>query len=165
MDDMPPRLWFAITLILTVLWIGCRIRVGILKRRYAGGGRLRQIGNNLELGYALRGLIVACVLAAVGMVRFDLSFFWAWIAAINIATVAFYGWDKLAAVLAVFRVPESTLHVMSAVGGSVGGLVGQDLFNHKVRDAKRGFRFVQWTIIGFHIAMVAVYVRTRSGQT
>ena len=44
--------------------------------------------------------------------------------------------DKLKAKRGAWRIPESTLMAVAAVGGSVGSLIGMQLFRHKTRHIK-----------------------------
>lgn len=56
---------------------------------------------------------------------------WAAVVLINLLTLLIYGADKLAAIRAWQRVPESTLLVFGLVGGWPGAICGQQLFRHK----------------------------------
>lgn len=51
--------------------------------------------------------------------------------AINVATLISFGIDKLKAKRAKWRIPEATLLMMAAVGGSVGAWAGMKLWHHK----------------------------------
>ena len=55
---------------------------------------------------------------------------------INVATFFVYGIDKRKARLNRWRIPESTLLLLAAVGGSVGALLGMKLFRHKTKHRK-----------------------------
>ena len=55
---------------------------------------------------------------------------------INIATAIIYGWDKLCAIKRWWRVPEITLLVFAAIGGSIGALLGMRIFHHKTLHLK-----------------------------
>ena len=52
-------------------------------------------------------------------------------AIINVVAVIIYGWDKLCAIRKWWRVPELTLLLIAAMGGSVGALAAMRLFHHK----------------------------------
>lgn len=56
--------------------------------------------------------------------------------AVNLITFAVYGIDKYKAVKNKWRVPESTLILLAVVGGSLGALVGMNLFHHKTKHVK-----------------------------
>ena len=62
----------------------------------------------------------------------------AWLVCINAATFAVYGADKRRARRGAWRVPERTLFLLSAIGGSVGALLGMRVFHHKT--LHRSFR-------------------------
>lgn len=52
---------------------------------------------------------------------------------LNIVTFLIYGWDKLAAKMKWWRIPEKTLLSLALLGGSVGALCGMCLFRHKTK--------------------------------
>ncbi len=55
---------------------------------------------------------------------------------INIITWMMYGLDKWKAKSGKWRIPERTLLLVTALGGSAGALVAMLLFRHKTRKAK-----------------------------
>lgn len=57
-------------------------------------------------------------------------------AIINIVAMVVYGWDKLCAIRKWWRVPELTLLIIAAIGGSVGALIAMRLFHHKTLHLK-----------------------------
>lgn len=54
-------------------------------------------------------------------------------AIVNAAALAAMGIDKLKAIKQLWRIPEKTLFLLAAIGGSVGALIGMYLFRHKIR--------------------------------
>lgn len=56
-----------------------------------------------------------------------------WLLAVNFVTFCTFWWDKRSAKKGRWRVRESTLLWMSAVGGAAGGLLAMRLFHHKTR--------------------------------
>ena len=61
----------------------------------------------------------------------------AWyLAIVNIAAFAVYGWDKLCAIKKRWRVPERTLLALALVGGSIGALLAMRIFRHKTLHLK-----------------------------
>ena len=54
-----------------------------------------------------------------------------WLIAINLATLLTYGYDKSIAGTGKWRVPERTLLLLAATGGTVGAYLGMRLFHHK----------------------------------
>lgn len=55
---------------------------------------------------------------------------------INVATFLIYGLDKWKAQHGQWRIPESTLLALAAVGGSVGAWVGMKVWHHKTLHKK-----------------------------
>ncbi|MCR4994022.1 MAG: DUF1294 domain-containing protein [Bacteroidales bacterium] len=58
---------------------------------------------------------------------------------INIVTFIAYGVDKWKAQHDRWRIPEATLLLLAAIGGSIGAWAGMKTFHHKTLHAK--FRF------------------------
>ena len=58
---------------------------------------------------------------------------------INVLTFLLYGIDKWKAKRARWRIPESVLLGMAAIGGSVGAWLGMRVWHHKTQHAK--FRY------------------------
>ena len=56
-----------------------------------------------------------------------------WLAAVNLATLAVYGIDKAKAKRGAWRIPERTLFLLPLLGGSLGALLGMQLFRHKTQ--------------------------------
>lgn len=57
-----------------------------------------------------------------------------WLICLSIVTLIFYGYDKLQSVWGGWRVPELVLHLLSLMGGFVGGYLGRRLFRHKTQE-------------------------------
>lgn len=81
-------------------------------------------------GRALTLALLLMLLLLAGGVRPPLV---AWLAGISAATLAFYGYDKVAAQAGRFRVPERVLLGLALIGGTPGALLGMLLFHHKTR--------------------------------
>ena len=56
--------------------------------------------------------------------------------AVNLFTLAVYGFDKYRAKVHRERIPEAALIGLALVGGSIGALAGMRLFRHKIRKRK-----------------------------
>lgn len=52
---------------------------------------------------------------------------------INIVAFSLMGIDKSKAKRKVWRIPEKTLFLSAAIGGSVGAIIGMYFFHHKTR--------------------------------
>ena len=60
----------------------------------------------------------------------------AWLVFINIFTFAAYALDKYKAVDHAWRIPERTLILLAAIGGSVGALSAMYIVRHKTKHNK-----------------------------
>ena len=90
---------------------------------------------------------------------------WAYLAAVNGATLLAYARDKRAARLSHRRTPELALHALALAGGSPAALIARPIFHHKT--LKRPFRAVFWAIIVFQALGVgawALWWATRAGH-
>lgn len=65
-----------------------------------------------------------------------MSFLTYYLAGINFITWAAYGLDKGRAKAGKWRVPERTLLILTAVGGSIGALAAMLMFRHKTKKPK-----------------------------
>ena len=132
-----------------------RFQVGISRRRAAGEVRFRHWARYTIVGMTVSGVLA--VWLAVGLGRPVLV---SWLVGTNVVAVAFYGWDKLAAYLAVARVPERSLHLMALAGGTIGAFVAQNVFHHKTK--ARPFQLRFWGVVALQAAVLAVYANTQS---
>ena len=64
---------------------------------------------------------------------FYIELFIYYILAINVITFVVYGIDKLKAKKGWWRIPEATLLILAAIGGSIGAWCGMILFRHKTK--------------------------------
>lgn len=55
---------------------------------------------------------------------------------INVAAFAIYGIDKYKARKSLWRIPEAWLLALAAVGGSIGALIGIQVWHHKTLHKK-----------------------------
>ena len=103
----------------------------------------------VPIAFAMSFLIALAALAAVGWLEIS------WLAlyyGASIITYRCYSRDKTAAQNAGRRTPESTLHLLSLVGGWPGALIAQVLLRHKTR--KPSFLVGYWfTVIVNCIAL------------
>ena len=82
-----------------------------------------------------------------------------YLAAVNVVAFAVYGADKRRAKKGKRRVPEKTLFLLAAIGGSVGALAGMYAFRHKTRH----WYFV-WGIPAILAAQMALAVWLAAGK-
>ncbi len=74
----------------------------------------------------------------------------AWYAVLGIITYGMYAKDKAAAQSGDWRTPESTLHLLSALGGWVGAMVAQTYLRHKSQ--KPEFRITYYLTVIINLA-------------
>ena len=72
--------------------------------------------------------------------------------AINVITLIVYGIDKHKAKRGKWRIPEATLLMLAAVGGSVGAILATRIWHHKTLHAK--FKYGLPLILLAQIALV-----------
>jgi uncharacterized membrane protein YsdA (DUF1294 family) len=75
---------------------------------------------------------------------------------INTITYVLFWIDKRAAESGLTRIPEKTLLMASALGGSAGAVLAQQRFRHKTQ--KQPFKSLLYGIITSQIALIATYV-------
>ena len=85
--------------------------------------------------------------------------FWIGILILNVVTFFVYGIDKFKAKKSLWRIPESTLLILAAVGGSVGAYLGMKVWHHKTLHKK--FSLGVPTILLLHLALL-VYIMSSS---
>ena len=68
-------------------------------------------------------------------------------------TFLVYAFDKSAARKGARRTPESTLHLLSLIGGWPGAFAAQRILRHKSR--KASFRFVFWLTVALNLVILA----------
>ena len=72
--------------------------------------------------------------------------------ALNIITFIVYGIDKLKAKKGWWRIPEATLLLLAAIGGSIGAWLGMMVWRHKTQHLK--FRYGVPAIILLQVGFV-----------
>ncbi|HKM05332.1 MAG TPA: DUF1294 domain-containing protein [Lachnospiraceae bacterium] len=65
----------------------------------------------------------------MGVIEFLVSY----ILIINFVGFSMMGIDKKKAIKQTFRIPESSLFTVAMIGGSIGSILGMQLFRHKTR--------------------------------
>jgi len=98
------------------------------------------------------GILVAGAL--YGAHRASVAIGIGYLAGINFAALALYGYDKAVAGGPRTRVPEVVLHGVALLGGSPAALAGQLLFRHKT--AKPSFQLAFRGIVAAQILILAL---------
>lgn len=80
----------------------------------------------------------------------------------SVLTFIVYAWDKSAAQNNQWRISESTLHLLSLVGGWLGALLAQKVLRHK--SVKTEFRIVFFVTVFVNILVLA-WVHTSDGAS
>ena len=80
------------------------------------------------------------------------SFFAGYLVLISFGTFLAFAWDKHRARNGLYRISEGTLLTLTAVGGTIGALVGQKLLRHKTQ--KQPFKTQLYVIIGLQIVVL-----------
>jgi uncharacterized membrane protein YsdA (DUF1294 family) len=111
----------------------------------------------IELRYGLVALVIVLGIVAVLFAVFRLPYTWyhllaGWLAATNLTTFGYYGYDKSQAGAHRPRVPEAVLHGLALAGGSPGAYLGMSIFRHKT--VKSAFRIVFWIIVLLQILLI-----------
>ncbi len=115
--------------------------------------RILRPGTAVPLGLALSFLIVLAALAGGGWL--EMSWLVLYYGA-SLITYSCYSRDKTAALNAGRRTPESTLHLMSLIGGCPGALIAQVLLRHKTR--KPSFLVGYWLTVIINCIALGVIV-------
>ncbi len=101
---------------------------------------------------AILALIINALIPALGLG-------WSWISGISLAAFGTYGYDKSIAGRGVTRVPEVVLHLLTALGGSIGSFAGMQVFRHKTQ--KKSFQLVFWAIVIIQIIIIVLWLTKR----
>lgn len=106
--------------------------------------------------YALASVFfLFCFVATSTTLHLFLPWSWIWIFLMgwNVATFLLYGFDKWQAGGKRLRVPEMLFYTVMFLGGSVGTLLGMQVFHHKTR--KTSFQLVVALLL---LIQVAIFV-------
>ena len=87
-----------------------------------------------------------------------IKFISAYYLAINIILFLAMFIDKSKAVKGKWRIPESTLFILSILGGAIGGFAAMYLFHHKNR--KWSFKIIFALSLILHLALVVYIINT-----
>ena len=78
--------------------------------------------------------------------------------AVNLVSFTLYGLDKLKAKKGLWRIRESTLLLIAALGGSVGALLGMEVFRHKTKHWQ--FKVLVPVFLVLHLALAVWLVKS-----
>ena len=77
----------------------------------------------------------------------------------NVAAFIMYGIDKRKAVKGSWRISESALLTLTALGGSLGSLLAMELFRHKTKHIK--FIVGVRALLIIHVLLLVLYYKYR----
>jgi uncharacterized membrane protein YsdA (DUF1294 family) len=97
-------------------------------------------------------LLVNALLPSLGLA-------WSWISGVSVASFFTYGYDKSVAGHNVTRVPEVVLHLLTAVGGTIGSFAGMRIFHHKTQ--KKSFQLIFWVIVIIQLVVIILLLTRR----
>ncbi|MEM9132972.1 MAG: DUF1294 domain-containing protein [Actinomycetota bacterium] len=111
----------------------------------------------LRFTYSIGGVLFAALAGVLLLLSTGWAWWVCWLLAVNVVLFALYGWDKRRAGAGGggngVRIPELTLHVLAAGGGTPGAFAGQRTFRHKTR--KRPFQVVFWLTVAAQVGLAA----------
>lgn len=85
----------------------------------------------------------------------DMTLLGIYLLVVNVVSFGLFGWDKKAAEAGARRIPEKTLLLVAAVGGTPGAFWGQRKFRHKTQ--KQPFKSLLFAIVTAQIALISTY--------
>jgi uncharacterized membrane protein YsdA (DUF1294 family) len=106
-------------------------------------------------GFLLAGAALTAAAAWLIASRLQTGALLAYAAAINATTFLAYLYDKSVSGGALWRVPETVLHLLALAGGTPAALIGQYLLRHKTR--KTTFQAWSWGIVVLQALAIAVW--------
>ena len=103
-------------------------------------------------GFLLAGTLLTTATAWLLASHLRTGALLAYFAGVNLTTLGAYLYDKSVAAggAALWRVPETVLHLLALAGGSPAAFAGQQLLRHKT--SKPGFRMWFWVIVAVQVA-------------
>jgi uncharacterized membrane protein YsdA (DUF1294 family) len=104
--------------------------------------------------------VAAAVLALlINALITSLGWFGAWIGGVSIASFFTYAYDKSIAGHGITRVPEAVLHLLTALGGTLGSFAAMRIFHHKT--LKRPFQMIFWAIVAIQAVVIILLLVRR----
>lgn len=87
---------------------------------------------------------------------FNIDIVVSWLVAVNLVTFAMYGFDKSVARRGGKRISERELLILALIGGSLGAILGMQVFRHKSK--KRSFQMRLLLILLVQVVLVIAYI-------
>lgn len=134
----------------------CAIDVAPIRGHKNNGYELRQKG--LSLGIFLLFSAILYFLYSSNQIQLEIPYLYL---VASILTFLMYAKDKNAAELGKWRTPESTLHILSLLGGWPGAKIAQSFLRHKSK--KIPFRVTYWVTVCINCG-VLYWLTTQEGS-
>ena len=116
-------------------------RLPIRKRRSGAAG-----------AFIIAGAFLSLVALSVVFGKLPALILWGYLA-VSLLTFLMYAYDKTAAKDGAWRTQESTLHLLSLIGGWPGALIAQQTLRHKSK--KQSFRSAYWMTVVVNVGILA----------
>lgn len=114
----------------------------------------------IDLRYLIAHVILSVIAFAVLYYTIPIDYRWLLLAAPTLSAILLMSFDKFAAGQGWSRVPERGFMFIAFLGGSVGVLIGMQLFRHKT--SKMSFQFALTMVCLLQIALVLAWVQKPS---
>lgn len=108
------------------------------------------------LRFSIIGFALGFFVVLMGIQWFQMSWLWAYLLGVNVATFLLYGYDKAAARNNGLRVPERVLHGAEILGGTPAGFLGQRIFHHK--SSKGSYQVTFWIIVAVQVILLIALI-------
>ena len=86
----------------------------------------------------------------------DMTLLGIYLLVVNVVSFGLFGWDKEAAEAGARRIPEKTLLLVAALGGTPGAFLGQSKFRHKTQ--KQPFKALLFGVVAAQMALISTYL-------
>lgn len=96
------------------------------------------------------------IMTAVAFIYKYRAIFLIYLAFVNLIAFILYGLDKFKAKRGKWRIPESRLIMSALIGGSLGALLGMQIFRHKTEHTK--FVLTIPLTLTFHILIITAVI-------
>ena len=111
--------------------------------------------HNPKKHFSIIAIILTAALSALLLYLTKLNILYSYLISLNTITFLTYGYDKHQSKKIGMRIPEMVLHLLTLIGGTLGSLLGQLIFRHKIKKMK--FIIVFWVIVIVQVIVIYVF--------